>query len=180
MLDRIKRAEKSGFLSLKDYGLSEIPPEVFALSDLKTLIISNNPVQAIPKEIGNLKSLKTLQAADCSLFDDSIPEELVTLPLEELTLTSNGLTNFELMTKIASLKRLNLGGNDIVEIPQSVQEYNQIKNLKNLELLNLSKNNISDISQVLDALSDIKILVGTLDAELDSQSSRREPTCKTG
>lgn len=159
MLDRIKRAEKSGFLSLKDYGLNEIPPEVFGLANLKTLILSNNPIQTIPKEIGALKALKTLQVADCSLFDDSIPEELTTLPLEEITLTSNGLTNFELLTKIASLKKINLGGNDIVEIPTSVVTNNEIKNLKNLELLNLSKNNISDISQVLDALSDIKLLV---------------------
>jgi Leucine-rich repeat (LRR) protein len=120
MMDRIKRAEKSGFLSLKDYGLEEIPPEVFALTGLKTLILSNNPLKTISKEISALKSLKTLQMADCGLFDDSLPEEITTLPLEELTLTSNGLTNFELLTKITSLRRLNLAGNDIVEIPASV------------------------------------------------------------
>lgn len=122
MMDRIKRAEKSGFLSLKEYGLTEIPIEVFSLVDLKTLILSSNPLQNIPKEIGNLKSLKTLQLADCSLFDDSIPEEITSLPLEEITLTSNGLTNFELLVKISTLKRLNLAGNDIVEIPITVEK----------------------------------------------------------
>ena len=121
MIDRIKRAEKSGFLSLKDYGLSEIPPEVWELTGLKTLILSNNPLQKIPKEIAALKSLKVVQLADCSLFDDSFPEEIMTLPLEELTLTSNGITDFSLMTKIPTLKRLNLAGNDIVEIPVTVE-----------------------------------------------------------
>ncbi len=127
--------------------------------DFVMMVWKKDDTVVYKKEIGALKALKTLQVADCSLFDDSIPEELTTLPLEEITLTSNGLTNFELLTKIASLKKINLGGNDIVEIPTSVVTNNEIKNLKNLELLNLSKNNISDISQVLDALSDIKLLV---------------------
>ena len=127
MIDRIKRAEKSGFLSLKDYGLEEIPAEVFALTGLKTLILSNNPLKSVSKEIGALKSLKVLQMTDCGLFDDSIPEEITSLPLEELTLSSNGLTTFELLTKLTTLKRLNLAGNDIVEIPVSVKPTYQAK-----------------------------------------------------
>lgn len=120
LFDRIKRAEKSGFLSLKEYGLTEIPPEVFTLTGLKTLILSNNPLQSIPKEIEALSQLKTLQLADCSLFDDSLPEELYKLPLEELTLANNGFTKFDEITRIESLKRLNLAGNDILTIPESV------------------------------------------------------------
>lgn len=123
MLDRIKRADKSGFLSLKEYDLKEIPKEVFELTGLKTLILSNNPLQAVPKEIAALSQLKILQLADCSLFDDSLPEELSSLPLEELTLANNGLTNFERLTKITTLKRLNLAGNDILALPESVPTF---------------------------------------------------------
>lgn len=123
MLDRIKRAEKSGFLSLKEYGLSEIPEEVFSLVDLKTLILSNNPLQTIPKQIEALSKLRILQLADCSLFDDSLPDELLKLPLEELTLANNGFTNFDKLTKIETLKRLNLASNDILSVPESVNYY---------------------------------------------------------
>ena len=124
MLDRIKRAEKSGFLSLKDYGLTEIPQEVFELFNLKTLILSDNPLQMLPKELGNLSSLKILQVTNCSFFDDSIPNEIAKLPLEEITLTSNGLTNFDILTRIPTLKRINLGSNDIISIPENVSSIN--------------------------------------------------------
>ena len=105
---------------MKDFGLTEIPEEVFGLTGLKTLILSNNPLQKIAQEIGSLQSLKTLQMAECNLFDDSLPEEITKLPLEELTLTSNGLTSFDLLTQIPTLKRLNLASNDILTIPSSV------------------------------------------------------------
>lgn len=94
---------------------------MFKIQGLKTLILSNNPLQKIPSEISLLTQLQILQLADCSLFDDSLPEELTTLQLEELTLANNGLTKFDLVTKIVSLKRLNISGNDVMTLPQDVK-----------------------------------------------------------
>lgn len=107
---------------MKDYGLNEIPEEVFKLQNLKILILSGNPLEKIPKEIGLLTQLQVLQLADCGLFDDSLPEDIATLQLEELTLSNNGLTGFDLLTKIATLKRLNISGNDIMTLPQEVSQ----------------------------------------------------------
>lgn len=118
---RLKRAEKSGFLSLKDFDLKEIPAEVFKLEGLKTLILSNNPLQSIPKDIGSLKNLKSLHLASCELADDSLPQELVQLTcLEELDLSNNQLTAFDQLTALKSLKRLVIKSNDVLAMPAAV------------------------------------------------------------
>ncbi len=118
--NRIERAKKTGFLSLKEFGLDEIPKEIFEIENLHTLILSNNPVKMIPPEIASLKNLKSLHMASCELFDDSIPEQLSSLQLEELILSNNGLTNFDKLTGLFSLKRLNLSSNEILSLPADV------------------------------------------------------------
>jgi len=107
---------------LKDFGLNAVPAEVCKLSNLKTLILSNNPLKTIPLEIGELKSLQILQLSSCDLFDESIPAEVwkgLTL-LEEINLSNNGLTNMEPLMDLVGLKRVNLSNNELLKIPVSV------------------------------------------------------------
>jgi len=123
---RIKRAQKTGFLSLKDWGLTTIPPEIFDIPNLHTLILSDNQIETIPPQISKLKNLKNLQLASCGIFDDGLPQELATLPLEELSLASNGLNTIDLLTRIPTLKKLNLQSNDILTIPATVARINPL------------------------------------------------------
>ncbi len=164
---RLKRAEKSGFLSLKDFDLKEVPPEVFKIAGLKTLILSNNPLQSLPGEIGALQSLRSLHLASCDLADDSLPAELLQLAgLEELDLSNNQLTAFDRLTSLKSLKRLLLKSNDLLAVPDSVASPHQLADLSSLQLLNLNKNNISDISHAIGPLAKIKLLVASPDQNL--------------
>lgn len=167
LASRLKRAEKSGFLSLKDFGLTELPPDLFKLLNLHTLILSNNPLHTLPPDLGRLHALRTLHLAACDLADDSLPPELAQLPnLEELDLSANQFTSFDRLTGLKSLKRLVLRANDVLAMPANVARRDQIAELSNLQLLNLSKNNISDISNSVGPLAKIKLLVASVEQNL--------------
>ena len=49
--EKIENSKKTGFLSLKGCNITPIPPAVFALQDLTTLIVSFNKISIIPNEI---------------------------------------------------------------------------------------------------------------------------------
>lgn len=117
---RIKRAEKSGFLTLKGFNLTSIPPEVFTIKGLKTLILSNNPLTEISPEIGKLQDLKNLHLSDCQLSSELFPAEFSSLKLDELNLANNMLTDINFLVGIKTLKRINLMGNEILDLPLEV------------------------------------------------------------
>ena len=71
---KIERAKKSGFLSLKGFELSEIPAEVLELVDLRTLVLSDNPLGRVPEEIEKLKNLRILHLVNCDIGDEDISE----------------------------------------------------------------------------------------------------------
>lgn len=52
--EKIENSKKTGFLSLKGCNITSIPPAVFALQDLTTLIVSFNKISNIPNEISIL------------------------------------------------------------------------------------------------------------------------------
>lgn len=85
------------------------------------MILSNNRLKTVPPEIGQLKALKVLHLTNCELYDDSLPAEFSGLDaLEELNLSLNGLTNFDIVAQLTNLKRLNISGNDILSLPSAV------------------------------------------------------------
>ena len=57
--EKIARAGKTGNLGLSDSKLKEIPSEVFAISNLRTLDLQNNQIAAIPEGITKLENLKS-------------------------------------------------------------------------------------------------------------------------
>lgn len=121
---RIKRAEKSGFLTLKGFNLTSIPAEVFTIKGLKTLILSNNPLTEISPEIGKLQDLKNLHLSDCQLSSELFPAEFSSLKLDELNLANNMLTDINFLVGIKTLKRINLMGNEILDLPLEVDTPN--------------------------------------------------------
>lgn len=94
--------------------ISELPPSIGNLKNLKKLSLSNNKLKLIPNEIGKLNNLR-------ELFIDF--NELVVLP--------------DQIGNLRKLERLGLAGNKLARLPSS------LKNLKALKSLNLSQNNFS-------------------------------------
>lgn len=146
---------------MKGFNLTSIPAEVFGVKNLKTLILSNNPLSEISPNIAELQELRSLHMGDCQLTTELFPKEFGSLKLEELNLAQNMLTDIQFLTGIKTLKRLNLMGNELLDLPVEVILcfLTQIRELKELSILNLAKNNISDISMVMDALSEVRVLV---------------------
>lgn len=146
---------------MKGFNLTSIPAEVFTVKNLKTLILSSNPLSEISPSIAQLQELRSLHLGDCQLTSEIFPKEFGSLKLEELNLAHNMLTDIQFLTSIKCLKRLNLMGNELLDLPVEVGRLSdhQIRDLKELKILNLAKNNISDISMVMDALSEVQVLV---------------------
>ena len=88
-------------LDLSDLGLTALPPEISELTSLRTLYIGHNDLTTLPSEIGNLRQLTTLHAMDNAL--SSLPAEIGNLKnLCVLELGNNQLTDlpYELLVEM--------------------------------------------------------------------------------
>lgn len=153
--NKIERAKKSGFLSLKDFKMAQLPESLFELTNLKVLIISGNPLVNLPAQLANLTNLQTLHASNCDLEDGCIPEELyAALPnLVELNIAQNHITSIQgIFNGFPNLKRVNMSQNEILSLPED-ETFPE-----SLISLNLQKNNLSELPVQLAELPDLKIL----------------------
>ncbi len=113
-------------LSLSGLDLTEIPSEVFDLTDLECLFLRRNQITVIPDEISKLTKLKKLFLEHNQI--DTIPEAIALLP---------------------NLIEIELGHNLIRSIPPSIEAA-----LPNCEiytfpsLIKAGENNIVDIGEV--------------------------------
>ena len=105
---------------MKGFNLTSIPAEVFGVKNLKTLILSNNPLSEISPNIAELQELRSLHMGDCQLTTELFPKQFGSLKLEELNLAQNMLTDIQFLTGIKTLKRLNLMGNELLDLPVEV------------------------------------------------------------
>lgn len=140
----------SNFLDLRDLGLYEIPLEIFQLSGLRALFISENQITELPESIGNLTSLKELYLSGNRIRE--IPESIGNLTsLEELSFASNLITKIpESISNLTSLKALYLWNNSITELPES------IGNLTSLKELDLWNNQIGEIPESIRNLTSLE------------------------
>lgn len=107
------------------FFFSDIPEEVFTNSDtLEILIMQNNIIQYLSKEIGYLSCLKELYF---------INNQLIELPKE--------------IGSLQRLRILDLSRNSLSKLPK------EIEGLKKLEILNLFNNNIDTITSGIGNLS---------------------------
>ena len=64
VIERIHKAKgPGGRLDLTGVGLREVPSEVWTLTDLADLQLSNNKLTCLPEGLGNLKPLERLGLA---------------------------------------------------------------------------------------------------------------------
>ncbi len=131
------KAEQWEELDLAGMGLTELPPEIGQLGQLKRLILGrwDNELEEV---LGN--QLRTL------------PPELWQLhQLEHLSLSSNKISTIpEAITQLVNLQRLDLRSNQIRVIPESIAQ------LVNLQRLDLSRNQIRVISESIAQLVNLQ------------------------
>lgn len=130
LLAIIDQAAHEGWteLDLRDEEITELPPEIGKLAQLKKLYVGRtewwkhgkNALRKLPPEIGKLNNLKQLNLSG---------NQLVSLPPE--------------VGQLCNLERLHVSGNELTTVPQEVIR------LSNLRWLNLNSNSLTIIPTFL-------------------------------
>jgi len=124
VMDKIRKAkeEDAVFLDLSALGLTEIPAEVFQLTQLETLVLSENALTTLPPEIAKLSELKHLVMAQNHL--DHLPDSIVRLEkLEVILLNENRLTDIPGgMFRLPQLGMVDLNNNLLTRLPGEIIE----------------------------------------------------------
>ena len=126
-------------LDLTYRGIQGIPKEIGNLNNLLTLNLNNNNIKEIPKEIGKLTNLQGLYLSNNKI--ERLPKEIGNLNnLQSLSLYSNKLQELpKEIGNLTNLRVLSFSNNKIERLPK------EIDNLNNLLTLYLSENNIKEI-----------------------------------
>jgi len=155
LIAKAKRT-KAKALDLGNCGLTELPDELFQLTDLEELNLCNsywdyelqkwiksknkdrpNEINTINYRIDSLSKLSTLRLYGLEVSDISFLEKLT--GLQTLYLSLNEISDISFLEKLKGLQILCLISNKISDI-------SFLENLTGLETLSLSTNPISDIS----------------------------------
>lgn len=130
----------------------EIPEDLFNLTSLSRLEISNSNIETISPRISQLNGLTSLKIESKNL--QSIPLQIGSLQnLSRLMLVGGKITEIPIdLFKLKRLKFLNLSSNRIKSIPK------EIENLDHLKYLHLSSNLISSIPSQIEGLISLERL----------------------
>jgi leucine-rich repeat protein SHOC2 len=133
----IYKTKELKFLNLDKNYLSNIPEiliDHLSNTNILEIAINGNRLTTLPENIGNLKSLRSLQLTGNLLT--TLPESFGYLEkLREFYIVFNNLTSLpESIGSLQQLEYLNLAANNLRTLPES------IKYLQNLENLNLKGN----------------------------------------
>jgi len=166
-------------LNLSGYGnrISELPPEIGKLTNLRSFKLSGNSLTHFPPEIGRLTNLEELilgptiigcnrtnfktasREKDISLSANEIAELLPEIGVEQLinlknfTLQANEIKVLPLeIGKLVNLKKLVLSANEIEYLPRELGQ------LINLQELNLSINEIRELTPEIGKLINLEKL----------------------
>ena len=139
-------------LNLVYHELKELPKEIGNLKNLKTLILRYNQLTKLPKEIGKLKNLEKLDISFNRLKE--LPDEIEDLEnLELLYLNNNKITKLpKEIGELKNLKELILTTNLLTEIPK------EIGDMEKLEKLWINLNNITELPKEIANLKNIKYI----------------------
>ena len=139
------------FLQISNTTLLSLPVELGQLLKLKTLDLHKNSLKELPASIGLLKELKHLDLSDNKL--QKLPTTLTELNLlQSLNLNCNQLTELPSFVLLTSLKRVDISHNQLKELPDGIYE------LEHLSEIIASYNQISNISGNISKLPALKVL----------------------
>jgi hypothetical protein len=161
----LRNKNNARYLRLYQYpnSYTEIPKDVFRLTELETLELYSNAIKEIHKEVSSLKKIKSLNLQYNQI--KSIPDEISGLTnLEELVLMNNFIDSINpKICDCLQLKSFSVSGVSLKHIPDCLSkmpaleklvvqsdsinnfmyEFRQFKNLKELDLFTY-KNEIRD------------------------------------
>jgi Leucine-rich repeat (LRR) protein len=146
-------------LVLDNCYLENLPKEIGLLENLESLDLSRNKLTTIPKSLCHLKRLRKLSLNDNLISDSEI--SLEALPnLNTLDLGRNQLGKFErwntFLVKNNSLKELGLEYNNLTNVPK------QITNLNSLEFLVIADTSLKLLPEFILSLPKIShIYIGS-------------------
>lgn len=144
VISRIDKARgKGGRLDLTGIGLTKVPDEVWTLTDLTDLQLSNNKITRIPDDVGNLTELERLGLAGNRLTE--IPEGIGGCEcLEGLWAHGNLIGRVpDAIGRCERLRHLMLAGNRIRELPASLGD------CKYLEELSVPGNRLKSLPETI-------------------------------
>ena len=143
---------KQTSLDLSGEGLTELPAELWQLTNLTELYLFDNQLTAVPKELGQLSNLTVLHLSSNQL--SVVPKELGQLSnLEELYLANNQLILVpKELGQLSNLTILYLFDNQLTAVPKELGQ------LSNLTELYLNDNQLSLVPKELGQLSNLKEL----------------------
>ncbi len=133
--------------------MSQLPPEIWQLTNLQVLDLEANKLSQLPPEIGLLINLEELRLAYNQL--SQFPPEIGQLThLQKLSLSDNQLSQLppELWL-LASLQRLWVENNPLGEIPPDIVR------LTNLQELNLSNTKLKRLPIAIGQLTNLQTLI---------------------
>lgn len=121
-------------LDLSNKDLVEFPEDLFKCTNLRKLILSNNKLTHIPKQINTLRKLKILDLSYNKL--PAIYANIFRLPqLTTLNISNNHLTSVPKQLYDSRIRILVINNNLITSIDEKI--------ISKLEKLNISNNNLS-------------------------------------
>lgn len=132
------------------------------LKNLQILVIANNELTTIPKEINLLIDLRIFNLSNNFIKNEGISEEFFDLiSLTDLNLSNNQLTSLERFERLTLLQKLNVANNMIQEIPD------EICFLQDLKFFWIQNNGLKKISKHLGLLTSLKMILILGNQELD-------------
>lgn len=143
------------FLDLSNNKLETLPPQTRRLSNLQTLILSDNPLELFQlRQLPSLQNLECLHMRNTQRTLQNFPTTLDSLSnLFELDLSQNSLSKIpDCLYNMANLKRLNLNDNEITDLSSNVEFWQK------LETLNLARNNLTALPATICKLTQLRRL----------------------
>ena len=134
------------------YRLTEVPPGIGKLINLRVLMLDTNEIAEVPPEICLLTSLERLSLSNNMLT--SLPDAFSSLTnIRSLHVSNNRLEKFPTpILELPLLTFLDLADNELVELPES------ISNLKGLQTLILFINKLTRLPESICDLPNLRCL----------------------
>lgn len=117
-------------INLSKKGIIELPKEIGLLKNLGTLDLSGNNITRLPKEIGNLLNLRDLNLKDNELFD--LPDAIGNLEnLDSIHLNSNLFREFpRQLYDLKKLKHICIAANFISKIGDDISRLTLLRDIQ--------------------------------------------------
>src|SRR6266496_1460859 len=139
-------------LGLSGLALTQLPPELWQLTNLQELYLENNQLSQLPPEIGQLTNLQTLVIHHNQL--SQLPLELGQLTnLQRLDLDNNHLSQLPAeIGQLSNLQKLYLDNNQLSQLPAEIGQ------LTTLHTLYLNNNQLSQLPPEVGQLTGLQEL----------------------